>query len=36
MENKFGDELVKIEKLLNKVDTDLKVDNPQEDFSLFF
>ena len=36
MENKFEDELLKIEKLLNKVDEDLKVDNPSEDFGLFF
>ena len=36
MENKFEDELIKIEKLLNKVDEDLKVDNPKEDYNLFF
>lgn len=36
MENKFEDELSKIEKLLNKVDTDLSTDNMKTDFSTFF
>lgn len=36
MDNKFGSELDKIEKLLNKVDIDLNTDFTKVDFSTFF
>ena len=36
MENKFEDELNKIEKLLNKIDVDLSTDALKMDFSTFF
>ncbi len=36
MDNKFEDELGKIEKLLNKIDSDLTSDILKTDFSTFF
>ncbi len=36
MENKFEEELIKIEKLLNKVDSDLASENIKTDFTTFF
>ena len=36
MDNKFGNELEKIETLLNKVDVDLNTDFTKTDFSTFF
>ena len=36
MENKFEEELIKIEKLLNKIDSDLTSENIKKDFSTFF
>lgn len=36
MENKFEDELIKIEKLLNKIDSDLTSDHTKTDFNTFF
>ena len=35
MENKFENELTKIEKLLNKIDADLNTDSSKVDFSTF-
>lgn len=36
MDNKFEDELIKIEKLLNKIDQDLNTDDINLDFTTFF
>lgn len=36
MENKFEEELIKIEKLLNKIDSDLTSENIKKDFTTFF
>lgn len=36
MENKFEEELIKIEKLLNKIDSDLTSENIKTDFTTFF